>query len=232
MSLVATAGLRPSWSTFVPALLLAVGGSMLSPQLLRAGDAETRVFSIHIDGRKCGDYTLAIQKKDGTVTVAAQSNVRVTVLSVPVYTYSYTGNEVWKDGRLQHLASSSKEKGKESSLRADLDGTTLRVVANGKESRVRADAWPTSCWQLPPTSFRAGAVPLFGCDTGAELAGKVEYVGKENLTIAGKTVSCVRYRVTKDVPHDIWYDAQERIVRDEWVSGGHKTVMEMTELRQ
>jgi hypothetical protein len=41
-------------------------------------------------------------------------------------------------------------------------------------------------------------------------------------------MTCTHYKVMKDALHDQWYDAQERIVRDEWMSSGHKTVIELT----
>lgn len=212
---------------------LAVAAACLLPaSRVAAAEAETRVYTISIDGKKAGEYHLTIRKgDDGTVSVVAKSDVRVTVLAVPVYTYSYAGREVWKNGRLECFESSGKEKGKEFSVRADLDGTALKVRANGQERSVRADVWPTSCWQLPGSSFRNAAVPMFGCDTGMEMQGRCDFVAKEEVTVAGQPQTCSHYRVTKDVPHDMWYDAQERLVRDEWVSGGHKTVIEMTQKR-
>jgi len=197
----------------------------------RAADAETRVFTVRVDGKKAGEYRLAIQPQaDGSVTVSAQSDVRVSVLGVAVYTYRYTGREVWKGGRLQHLESSGQEKGKAFAVCADADGQALRVRANGQERRARPDVWTTSCWRLPEARFRNGDVPLLGCDNGAETQGRLQYVGSEQLQVAGQAQTCSHYRVMKDVPHDLWYDAQERLVRDEWVSGGHRTVVELAGL--
>jgi hypothetical protein len=232
MRRVAFSNSRRLWLSTVSGLAVAAV-LLLSTQQVRAGDLETRVFSIQIDGKKSGDYFLTIQRHDGDVTaIAALSSVKVTLLGVSVYEYTYRGQEVWKGTRLQSLESSGKEKGKEFSVSAKLDGSTLLVKANGSESRVRADAWATSCWHLPDASFRNNAVPMLGCDNGAEVAGRLEYVGAEQVKVAGQMQDCTHSRVTKDVAHDVWYDAQERIVRDEWVSGGHRTVLEMTELRK
>ena len=198
-----------------------------------AADVETRNYTIQVDGKKAGDYRLTIQAQgDGSVAVSAVSDVRVTVLAIPVYTYSYRGREVWKNGRLQHLESTGKEKGKEFNVRVDRDGSSLHVYANGGEQRVRPDVWTTSCWQLPPASLRNHNVPMLSCDTGAESSSLLQLVGTEQIKVAGQTMTCTHYRVTKDAPHDLWYDAQERLVRDEWMSSGHRTVMEMTDLRR
>jgi hypothetical protein len=217
-----------------PALVVAaVAALTLGLPRAEAADVETRQYTIHVDGKKAGDYQLTIEcQADGAVAVSAQSDVRVTVLGVPVYTYTYRGREVWKGGRLQHFESSGKEKGKEFAVRADVDGAALRVRANGQERRARPDVWTSSCWQLPEARFRNNEVPLFGCDTGADIPSRLQYVGSEQIQVAGQSQTCSHYRVMKEVPHDLWYDAQERLVRDEWVSGGHRTVLNLTALRR
>jgi Family of unknown function (DUF6134) len=213
--------------------LVAVSLLMLGLPPAWAADGETRAFTVQVDGKKVGDYRLTIQRQaDGSVAVSAQSDVRVTLLGIPVYTYSYRGVEVWKGGCLQHLQSSGKEKGKDFAVRAVVDGTALRVQANGKERRIRADVWTSSCWQLPAPQFRNNSVVLLGCDTGAETASRLQYVGIEQIAVAGQTQACSHYRVMKDAPHDLWYDGQERLVREEWVADGHRTVLELVGLQR
>jgi hypothetical protein len=208
-------------------LLAAAGLLLLGVPLARAGDVETRNFTVAVDGKKAGDYRLTIQRQaDGTISTSAHSEVRVTILAIPVYTYSYEGAEVWKNGKLQHFHSMGKEKGKDFAIRADLDGT-MRVQANGQEHRASADVWMTSCWQLPAAQYRNNSVTLLGCDTGMEIASRLQYVGSEQISVAGQSMTCTHYRVMKDVAHDLWYDGQERLVRDEWMSSGHKTVVDL-----
>jgi hypothetical protein len=210
-------------------LLAMVGLTSPAVSAVRAADIETRQFVVMVDGKKAGDYQLAITRQpDGTISTSARSEVKVTVLAIPVYTYSYQGAEVWKNGKLQHFQSSGKEKGKEFAVRADLDGTNLNVQANGEQRRVSPDVWMTSCWQLPAAEYRNSNVMLLGCDTGKEIASRLQYVGSEQLTLAGQATTCSHYKVMKDVAHDLWYDGQERLVRDEWVSSGHKTVIALT----
>src|SRR5438045_2353024 len=80
--------------------LAAAGVLTLGPARAHAADPESRTYSIHVDGKKAGDYRLVTQgQADGSIAVFAQSEVRVTILAVPVYTYSYSGKEVWKGGQ-------------------------------------------------------------------------------------------------------------------------------------
>src|SRR5437588_6292884 len=82
-------------------LLAAAVVLALGPSPARAVETEVRQFTIQVDGKPAGSYQMTILRQiDGTVSLSAQSDVRVTLLAIPVYSYSYNGQEVWKDGRL------------------------------------------------------------------------------------------------------------------------------------
>jgi hypothetical protein len=216
-----------------PALVawfLLVGGFLALPGAGQAADANTevRAFTIQVDGKPAGDYHMTIHRQDdGTTSLSAQSDVKVTVLLVTAYSYSYRGQEVWKDGRLQHFESAGKENGKAFSVTADLDGSSLHVKADGKESVLQSDAWTTSCWQLPDSRLRNQDIPLMGCDNGQASTGRMQYVGSERLKVAGQEQACAHYRLTRDVPYELWYDGQDRLVHEEWASNGHRTVLDL-----
>jgi len=232
MGRAAYPGSRRAWlPTALGSVLAAAGILVFGLPQARAAGIETRTFAIQVDGKKAGDYQLTIQSQpDGSLNVSARSDVCVRVLGVPVYTYSYRAQEVWKAARLQHFQSSGKEKGKDFAVQADLDGQALRVRANGQEQRVRPDVWTTSCWQLPEARYRNNDVTLLGCDDGKDRQSRLQYVGTEQIQVAGQTMTCTHYKVMKDALHELWYDAQERLVRDEWVTDGHRTVLELTGL--
>ncbi len=212
------------------AWFLLAGGGLFLPGAGRAAaaDAEVRDFVIQVDGKPAGDYHMTIRPQDdGSVVLSAESDVHVAVLLVNVYSYSYRGREVWKQGRLQHFESGGKENGKAFAVSADLNGGELHVKANGQESTLPADAWTTSCWQLPDARRHNQAVPLMGCDNGQLTSGQMQFVGSERLKVAGQEQTCAHYRLTRDVPYEQWFDAQDRLVRQEWASKGHRTVLEL-----
>ena len=212
------------------ALVLLAGGGLILPGAGRAAaaDAEVRDFVIQVDGKPAGDYHMTIRSQDdGSVSMSAESDVHVAILLVNVYSYSYRGREVWKQGRLQHFESAGKENGKAFAVSADLAGGELHVKANGQESVLRPDVCTTSCWQLPDAHLRTQSVPLMGCDNGQLTMAAMQHVGSERLKVAGQELACEHYRLMRDVAYDQWYDAQERLVKQEWVSNGHRTVLEL-----
>jgi len=193
-----------------------------------AADTEVRDFNVVVDGSRAGEYHVTIQRgDDGTLTMSLTSEVRVKVLGVTFYSYTYRGREVWKDGRLRRLDSSGQENGKPFTVSVVPDAGGLRVACNGQAHAAPPNVWTMTYWQLPPAPARDQPLPLLGSD-GREVDGRLQYLGTERLNVAGQEQPCGHYRVTGSTPHELWYDAQERVVRQEWVVDGHKTVLELT----
>jgi hypothetical protein len=201
-----------------------------------AAECEVRDFTIHVDGKKAGTYQMAIGIQDnGVIIMTGKADVSLRYL-VYSYTYSYRGKEVWKGGSLQSFASSTNDNGKKFQVTAEPENNGLRVKVSGANNRqylARADMWPTSYWQLPPAKYRNGGVSLMDGDTGKPMAGQLRYIGQERLTVAGQQQNCFHYRVTgTPSPVDLWYDGQERLVRQDYMDDGHRTVLEATSIRK
>jgi hypothetical protein len=193
----------------------------------RASDAETRRFQIFIDNRPAGSYYMSFSERaDGSIAVSERADVRIRYLLIS-YHYSYRGTEVWKDGRLLQLDANSDDDGKRFSVAARAEAESLRVVVNGQESRLPKDVWPTSAWRLPDAKHRNGQIAVLDVDTGRQLAGNISHVGTSRLNVAGAVEDCVHYRITGGVQIDAWYDAQERLVRQEAVDDGHHVRWEL-----
>jgi hypothetical protein len=198
-----------------------------------AAATETRSFALSVDGKSAGDMQLRIAPAaQGTFHVSCRANVKVRQVVVVVYTYSFEGTETWQDQRLVRLQSTTNDNGKALTATAVAEGKNLRVTANGQERMSRPDVWTTTYWRLPDAKFRNGPVPLLDCDTGRSFAGRMEYVGANQISVAGQVQTCPHYRVTGDkLQVDLWYDAQERLVRQESIEDGHRTVFELVSLR-
>jgi hypothetical protein len=215
------------WGCLAATLLVLAAG--VAPAA--AAETEARDFNVLVDGSRAGDYHVTIQHQDnGNLVMTLVSEVRVKVLGVTFYSYNYHGREVWKDGRLLRLESNGQENSKPFAVSAVPLANGLRVTFNGQEHLVPPDAWTMTYWQLPPAPARNQPLPLLGCDNGRDVSGHLQYIGPEQLVVAGQAQTCHHYRVTGSTPHELWYDGQERAVRQEWVVDGHKTVLELTHI--
>jgi hypothetical protein len=199
---------------------------------VQAADKETRTFSISVDGKAAGSYRMAIQKRaDGMLAMTGEADVTLRVALVN-YKYSYRGTEVWKDGRLHTFESNSNDNGKKHSVSATggRDGASVRTA--GREVFVRGDVWLTTYWQLPPENARGASLALVDADTGKLLKARLEKIGVEDVAVAGNVVKATRYRVSGAVKADLWYDNADRLVRQESVEDGHKTVLELSRIQR
>ncbi len=202
--------------------------------LARAGAAEveTRDFTIYVDARKSGELHMTINRQaDGATSVSCDTDVRVGSI-ITLYKYSYRGRELWKDGRLQHFESKANDDGKEFSVAATASADGLHVRANGVEHTAAADALLTSYYAQPDARLANQTSPLLDADTGRDLEAKVQFLGAEKYgPNQDQTVQHVRL-TGKGVAMDLWYDDAKRLVREEWVEQGHRTVVDLNRVRR
>jgi hypothetical protein len=214
------------WSAILAGTCLAMIGA--SPA--SAGDVETRVFAVSVDGKPAGEFRLTIRTADdGTETALAVASVQVRFI-LGGYRYSYRGSEVWKAGRLHRFEAASEENGKKHAVRAVAAESSLQVTADGVTRTARPDLWPTSYWRMPDGAKVGQSLALLDADTGEEQPAKLDVVGATKTMVAGKMTDCTRLHVSGPTPADLWYDARGRLVGQETIEDGHKTVLTLREI--
>jgi hypothetical protein len=206
---------------------------MLGASPLAAADIEYRDFRVYVDGKPAGTYSMTISRQDdGSFIMSAQADVAVTYLRIYHYTYTFRGTETWKDGLLQRLDSSSNDDGKRFTVNATADGNRLRIIANNRETAVRPEAWTTTYWRLPDQRYRNQPLTLVDADTGRAFNVALQYLGLNNVNVAGQVRSCSHYHVSGGFKADVWFDDQERLVRVDTVDDGHAEILELIRIRR
>jgi hypothetical protein len=203
----------------------------LAPVGVLAAGVEARLFAVQVDGKLAGECRLNCSQVGGSETLAGSASVSVKHL-LGTYHYRYAGTEVWKADRLQRLECSSDDDGKKCALQASAGETELRVTANGRTSRIKPDVWTSSYWHMPAPAQRGAPLGLLDVDTGRVLAIRFNVLGTVRLTVAGQPIDCTQCRVSGQSEADLWYDAQGRLVRQISIEDGHRTVLELKEIRR
>lgn len=213
-------------------LVCVIAGLLGAAATVRAADSETREFLVKVDGKPAGSASMTIQRQDdGTTVVACNTNVRVRVL-VKTYTYTCQTRETWKDGRLQQLASSCNDDGKQFQVSAAAQPDGLHVRVNGREHITRPEAWVSSYWTLPDAKLRDQAIPVLDADNGRNLQGRLHFIGTAQKSVAGQVQNVQHYRFNGPTRIDLYYDAAQRLVGQDWVEEGHPTSLELTNVRR
>lgn len=221
--------IRSARWTMICCLLLAMCGALEAPLIAKDPVIETREFAIRVDGKPAGEYRMTIRDEDGSVNLVAQADVRFRYLLYN-YTYQYRGNETWKDGKLQRLESNTKDDKKQYEVTAWTDGQAMHIKSNGQERTTRPDVWTSTYWRLPDARFRNQPVPLIDVDTGKDLRASLHYIGINAVQVNGQAQNCTHYRVTGAVQVELWYDSHDRLVRQESIEDGHRTLLELARI--
>jgi hypothetical protein len=189
-----------------------------------AAEQEIRDFAVKVGGKPAGTYRMTItHQNDGTWQMDGRAVIKVGLL----YKYSYEGTEVWKDGQLVYLDSTTNDNGKRFRVLARTENNALRVWINRKDRLTRPDVWTTTYWKLADTKFRNQLVPLLDADTGKDINATLKYLDEQQINVAGQVQKCSHYRLTGGgLQVQLWYDAQERLVREEFIEDGSVIVME------
>ncbi len=208
------------------ALLLGLAGAAV------ADDTEVRDYAVQVDGKSVGSNQLVItDRADGSTVVSNRSNVQVRMLIT--YTFSYEGTEVWQKNRLLRLDARCNDNRKQYAVNAALDNNALRLRVNDTERVVPVESWSTSYWKLPESKYFNQAIPVVDAGKGEFINGKLDYLGTEQRAVNGQPQNLYHFRVTGGrSPVDLWYDAQHRLVRREFMALGHRTVMELVGIRR
>ncbi len=218
---------REAWMILLAGAGIWFAGEGLS--MAGAAEKETRIFNVKIDGKPAGTYQMTISCPDERTFVECRADVSTSYLFIK-YKYTYQGTEEWKDGKLFRLKSNTNDDGKQFDVLAETDRDTLRVQVNGKVRTIRRDVWTTTYWRSPAPKHHNQAVVLLDCDTGKELPGTIRYVGTQQLTLAGQTQNCAHYCITGGVQVDVWYDAQQRLIRQDALDDGRRVVLELARI--
>ncbi|MBI3409548.1 MAG: hypothetical protein HY040_14505 [Planctomycetes bacterium] len=196
-------------------------------------DKEVREFSILVDGKEAGQSTMTITvKDDGTteMTAAAKVHIRKVIFN---YSFSIDSMEVWKDGKLIGMQNRSEEDGKKTEVVALKEGNQLKLRVNGKERLVNPESWVSSYWKLADQKFHNQKAPLIDSDTGKDMTGELKHIATEQITINGEAQKCYHFRITGiDVPIDLWFDRYHRLVRQEFTESGHKTIVQLINVKR
>jgi hypothetical protein len=195
----------------------------------RADSTERRDYTIFVDGKESGHTSMTIVEKDGGeayLKLAVQVKARIVLIE---YEYNLEAEEWWKAGKLVGLKSSCNDNGKRTTVQVAPDADALSVRVNDTLRRTSTDTWTTSYWKLVDAKFHNKPVTVLETDRGKDVSGKLEYVGTEQLTVAGEPTKCFRFRISGT---DIWFDQYHRLVRQELTELGHRTIVMLTSTKR
>ena len=160
-------------------------------------------------GETVGEHRLTFARRDGRFTVRSDIDLDVRMGGAPLLRFVHHAEETWIDGWLDALVSDTNDDGRRYQVRAAREGGIFTGAVNGAAFTVSGYIIPSSLWHRDTTDSQT----LLDTVDGRVKVVRSELVGSEEVAVGGDTVSARHYAIHGGIPRDVWYDADDRLVR-------------------
>jgi len=182
-------------------MLLGVGTSALAS----GGSDRELLFRVLLDDKAIGFHSFRVAEQAGRKTIEINADFDVTFFAIPVYSYDHSNREVWNDGCLETIVSSTDDNGEEYSVAGEVQGGFFKVAIGSNQKELDSECVMTfAYWNR---DFLQQSY-LLNAQTGEYLPVDIDYEGVEQLQIDDQSVEAARYNLrNSDEQLDItvWY---------------------------
>lgn len=175
--------------------------------------AKTLDFTVYRDGSDIGTHSYAISQHGDETLVEVSTDIQVKVLFVTAYKFIHASKEVWKNGKLIQLNSTTDDDGDDKALnvKAQGDALTADSMVKGQDRRQTADAnvVPASLWKKDIVKQTAVLNTL----DGTLMNINVEDLGIDEVEAGGAKIEAQHYSITGELTRELWFDGAGDLVR-------------------
>lgn len=113
---------------------------------LAFGLADQRRFRLIRKGSDIGSHTVTAQRQGAALAVTIEIAIAVKVLGFTVYRYTHRNDELWVDGALQQLSTTTDDDGAAFSVSVQRAGAGFEINGTDYSGPAPAEIAPTSYW--------------------------------------------------------------------------------------
>lgn len=170
-------------------------------------------FDVYLDKTKIGEHTFRLNDANELVS---QAKFNVKILFINAYNYNHQAVELWQEGCLKSLDSSTLENKITSKVKGRLASSGFEVD-DGKHKQVLPECSMTFAYWSKKILVQP---KLLNPQNGEWLDVKITKVGKELLEVKGEQVEVLRYNLKASLDAkpklniDLWYKSEN----NNWVA--------------
>ncbi|MBT8099010.1 MAG: hypothetical protein KJO82_04635 [Gammaproteobacteria bacterium] len=160
-------------------------------------------FDVYLNDSKIGEHRFEVSEAEtGVREVSSNANFDVKVLFVNVYRYRHETTEVWNDGCLAEIASSTEANGKDFAVTGER--TNEGFLLKDGENTQRLDGCVMTFAYWNPEFLKQEQ--LLDPQTGKYVDVNVEQLESMPIEVDGETINADRYRVKANkIEVTVWY---------------------------
>ncbi|MEL0113206.1 MAG: DUF6134 family protein [Rickettsiales bacterium] len=206
---------------FAAALVLAIGlGFGNAAGAAGVPESGVLAFDIVRNGTPIGTHTYRFDQSGDRTEVRIKTDIDFRLLFIPVYRFEHESREVWKDGKLSSLESTTNENGTPVKLQVHRDEDSLMVVGEDGSMHVDREIIPASLWNRLVLDRNK----ILTTVSGNLKSMQVRYIGEAQLDIRGEKKTTYHFRLTGEFERELWYDRNDVLVRVRFEASDGSTV--------
>ena len=186
---------------------------------------EVRQYDVTVKNEPVGSAIVRISSApDATTTTTIDTSVLARFFLYK-YRYEFHGSETWLGDQLVNFDGKVNDNGKVLHVEGAVDRQGSVISIDGKQSRQGLWlAMTMNYWRVPSTNASArGSFSIIEPDSRIVRTVKLQDIGPERVIVGGREVECRHCRISGDASAELWFDASDRLVRQQTVEQGYLT---------
>lgn len=167
------------------------------------------IFDVFRKGSPVGTHEVTFRRDGDDIIADTRFQVSIKILIVPVYSYLYTSNERWRDGKLVSFTSETNDNGDVSDLQVKRENDALVLTGSGGAFTAPGDLYPTTHWN----SGVIGSTQVINTITGKINNIELQSRGIETVSTKHGDIQATHYAYQGDLTTEVWYDSAGKWVK-------------------
>jgi len=175
---------------------------------------------VYLDDTPIGTHRFTLRANGPERELSSEAQFEFKFLGLTAYRYKHQATETWRDNCLAKFTARTNDDGKQEAVDAARDGERFIVTASGAKETLPGCVMSFAYWN--PQMLRQSR--LLNAQTGQYEAVNIAPAGEESITLAGRSQTAKRYRLTgPESPLELYYGAGgEWLGLDSMVKGGRR----------
>jgi len=197
-----------SFSRGIFAGLIALAMLLAGPAAAATGGEQEFRFRVLLDGDDIGTHSFRVSREADRETVEIDARFKVKFIGITVYSYEHENRELWRNGCLERIESSTVDGGDKFKVDGRDEGGSFQLATQDGERDLAADCVMTFAYWKQDYLRQPR---LLNAQNGEFLEVDIESGGVEQLRLDEREVAAERYRLRngeRDIDITVWYEQQ------------------------
>jgi hypothetical protein len=175
----------------IAALAVSITAPLNAASLPKSGDL---IFDVMRKGKDIGDHSFKFNGSANAFSVKVSTNIvaKIPLIQITAYSFQHSSVEMWRNGKLQKLTSTTNDDG------------TPNQLNSGSSANL-----PASLWNVDIVRSKK----LMNTIDGKIMSIRAADLGTEIVPTKKGKVQARHYRISGELKRDLWYDANDALVR-------------------